>query len=56
MHALNQELAGETRHEGEPNKHTVNIFVSSWLRDFIPKQKSHMTSKPETALKGGKKL
>lgn len=56
MHTLNQELAEESRHEGEPNKHTVNTFASSWLCDFIPKQKSHMTSKPETALKADKKL
>lgn len=27
---LSQELAEETRHEGEPNKNIVNIFVSSW--------------------------
>lgn len=53
---LNEEPAEETRHEGKPDKNTANIYVSSWPHDFIPKQKSYFTSKPETALKRGKLL
>lgn len=56
MHALNEEPAEETRHEGKPDKNTANIYVSSWPHDFIPKQRSYITSKPGTALKGGKLL